>query len=214
MPLTIVPRAVRARRSTSGLPSKRPARIASRAAGCCSVGGMPVLVGARRSLSPVPMTPPSTQKPPRVLLACSGLAHAHRGFESFARDCFDVLRDDPAVEIELIKGSGPPGDRERSVRSLTRDSPLARALGRVSGREPFRFEHAAFALSLQPEIRRWAPDVVYFSEWHTGLGLAALRRLTRGRYGLVLCNGTMAVEGFDHLDRVQQLTPAALETVV
>src|SRR3954463_9990081 len=160
------------------------------------------------------MTPASAEKPPRVLLACSGLDHAHRGFESFARDCFDVLRDDPAVHIELIKGSGPAGDRERSVRSLTRDSRLARALGRLTRREPFRFEHAAFALSLQPEIRRSRPDVVYFSEWHTGLGLAALRRLTRGRYGLVLCNGTMAVEGFDHLDRVQQLTPAALETVL
>jgi glycosyltransferase involved in cell wall biosynthesis len=63
-------------------------------------------------------------------------------------------------------------------------------------------------------LRRRPPDVVYFSEWHTGLGLAALRRLAGGRHRLVLCNGTMALEGFGHLDRVQELTPAALDAVL
>jgi glycosyltransferase involved in cell wall biosynthesis len=137
-----------------------------------------------------------------------------RGFESFARECFDVLRDDPGIEIELVKGSGPPGDRERSVPTLTRDSPLARALGRLSGREPFRFEHAEFALSLLPVILHRRPHVVYLSEWHTALVLAWLRRATGRRFKLVLNNGTMAWTGFGHLDHVQQLTPAALETVL
>jgi 1,2-diacylglycerol 3-alpha-glucosyltransferase len=150
----------------------------------------------------------------RVLLACSGLDHAHRGFESFARECFGALRDDPALELELVKGSGAEGERERAVPTLTRDSGLARALGRATRREPFRFEQLAFAFSLQPTLLRHAPDVVYFSEWHTGLGLALLRRVTRRPYALVLCNGTMALEGFGHLDRVQELTPPALEAVL
>jgi glycosyltransferase involved in cell wall biosynthesis len=150
----------------------------------------------------------------RVLLACSGLDHARRGFESFAREAFEQLRDEPALDVVLVKGSGPDGDRERAVRTLTRDAALARALGRMTRRQPFRFEQAAFALSLQPELRRRPPDVVYFSEWHTGLALAALRRLTGGRHRLVLCNGTMALERFGHLDRVQELTPAALEAVL
>jgi 1,2-diacylglycerol 3-alpha-glucosyltransferase len=150
----------------------------------------------------------------RVLLACSGLDHARRGFESFAREAFVQLRDEPALDMVLVKGSGPAADRERAARTLTRDSALARALGRMARREPFRFEQLAFALSLQPELRRRPPDVIYFSEWHTGLGLAALRRLTGGRHRLVLCNGTSAVQGFGHLDRVQELTPAALEAVL
>ena len=153
-------------------------------------------------------------EPTRVLLACSGLDHARRGFESFARECFEALRDEPRLDLELVKGSGPPGERERSVPTLTRDNRLARALGRATGREPFRFEQAAFGLSLQPLLLRRPPDVVYFSEWHTGLALAALRRATRRRFALVLCNGTMALEGFGHLDRVQELTPAALEAVL
>jgi 1,2-diacylglycerol 3-alpha-glucosyltransferase len=151
---------------------------------------------------------------PRVLLACSGLDHARRGFESFARECFDALRDDPGIDLELVKGSGPPGDGERARRTLTRDSPLARGLGRALRREPFRFEHAAFALSLQPELLRGRPDVVYLSEWHTALGLAQLRRLTRARFRILLCNGAMAAAGFDGIDHVQELTPAALGVVL
>ncbi|HEV2811732.1 MAG TPA: glycosyltransferase [Solirubrobacteraceae bacterium] len=152
-----------------------------------------------------------TASRPRVLLACAGLDHALRGFESFARDCFAALRDEPSLDLELIKGSGAAGDGERAVRTLTRDHPLARALGRASRREPFRFEHAAFGVSLQRELLRRDPDVVYLSEWHTALVLAKLRRATRRRFRLVLCNGTMAVAGFEHLDHVQELTPAALE---
>ncbi|MEA2426688.1 MAG: 1,2-diacylglycerol 3-alpha-glucosyltransferase [Thermoleophilaceae bacterium] len=150
----------------------------------------------------------------RVVLACSGLDHAKRGFESFARECFDVLKHNPELDIELVKGSGAPGDRERSVPTLTRESPLAHALGRATRREPFRFEQFEFAFSLLPALLRSKPDVVYFSEWHTGLGLGLLRRLTRARWKLVLCNGTMMLERFGHLDRVQQLTPPALEAAL
>jgi glycosyltransferase involved in cell wall biosynthesis len=156
----------------------------------------------------------STAHPPRVLLACAGLDHAHRGFESFARECFDVLRHEPGVDLELIKGSGPPGPRERAVPTLKRDSRLAGALGRASGRESFRFEHLAFALSLQPLLVRHDPDLVYLSEWDTGRALAWLRRRTGRRFKLLLNNGTMSMRGFDHLDHVQQLTPVALETVL
>jgi 1,2-diacylglycerol 3-alpha-glucosyltransferase len=150
----------------------------------------------------------------RVLLACSGLEHTPRGFESFARECFDVLKDEPLLDLELVKGSGPSGDRERAVASLKRDGRVARALGRISGRNGLHVEQLAFAFSLQPTILRRKPHVVYFSEWYTGVALARLRRLTRQRFKLVLCNGTMAAERFEHLDHVQQLTAVALETVI
>ncbi|MFZ0042385.1 MAG: glycosyltransferase, partial [Solirubrobacteraceae bacterium] len=152
----------------------------------------------------------ATETRPRIVLASSGLDRVRRGFESFARECFGALADEPSIEIELIKGTGPPGDRERSVSTLTRDSHVARILGGLTRREPFRFEQMAFAFSLQPELLRRKPDVVYFSEWHTGLLLAYLRRITGATHRLVLCNGTMAQKGFEHLDLVQQLTPVAL----
>jgi glycosyltransferase involved in cell wall biosynthesis len=146
-----------------------------------------------------------------VLLACAGLDHARRGFESFARECFEALRDEDGIELELVKGSGPAGDGERAVRTLRRDHAVARAAGRLTGGRPFRFEHAAFGLSLQRELRRRDPDVVYLSEWDTARVLAALRRPLWQRFRLVLCNGTPATANFGHLDVVQQLTPVALE---
>lgn len=149
----------------------------------------------------------------QVILACSGLEHAKRGFESFARECFDTLRDEPLLDLELIKGSGPTGDRERSVASLQRDARLARALGRM-WRSPIHVEQLAFAFSLQPAIIKRKPDVIYLSEWYTGVGLAALRRLNRQRYALVLSNGSMAAHGFEPFDRVHQHTAPALEYVL
>src|SRR3954452_22196485 len=96
-------------------------------------------------------------RPVRVLMACSGLEHAQRGYESFARECFDTLKDEPVLDIELIKGSGPSGDRERAVPSLKRAQAAARALARVKSR-PLAIEQFAFAFSLQPAILRRGPE--------------------------------------------------------
>jgi glycosyltransferase involved in cell wall biosynthesis len=141
------------------------------------------------------------------------LEHVHRGFESFARECFEELRDDPRLELKLIKATGPNGDHERSVFALKRDDRLARVLGRV-WRNPMCVEMLAFAVSMQPEVLRFKPHVIYFSEWYTGKGLAALRPLNRQRYALVLSNGSMLVEGFEQFDRVHQHTAPALENVL
>ncbi len=149
-----------------------------------------------------------------MLIACSGLVHAHRGFESFARECFETLRNEPSLELTLIKGSGPPGVNERAVPSLKRDARLARLLGRPWGDDGLRVEQFAFAFSIQAEILRLRPDVIYFSEWYTGVGLNLLRRFNRQSYALVLSNGSMADTGFHHFDRVHQHTAPALDWVL
>ena len=151
---------------------------------------------------------------PRVLLVCSGLDHAHRGYESFARECFEQLHAEEALRIELVKGSGPNGLDEMSFPTLRRDRRIARALGRALGARPFRIEALAFAASLQPLLTRRRPDLVYMSEWDTARGLALLRRLLGQRFKLLLCNGGFAETGFDHLDHVQELTPVALDHVL
>lgn len=153
-------------------------------------------------------------RPVRVLLACSGLEHARRGFESFARECFETLRDEPLLDLELVKGSGADGDRERAVWALKRDDRAARALGRLFKRDPMHFEQFAFAFSVQPRILGRKPDVVYFSEWYTGVGLNKLRRVNRQDYALVLSNGSMAPTGFEWFDRVHQHTAPAYEYVL
>lgn len=151
---------------------------------------------------------------PYVLLVCAGLDHARRGFETFARECFDALRTEPGIRIELVKGSGPAGPGERAIPTLRRDAKAPLALARVLGARSFRIEHMAFAFSLQPLLARRRPDVVYLSEWDTARGLAALRSVTRQHFKLVLSNGTFAATGFEHLDHVQELTPGGREFVL
>jgi glycosyltransferase involved in cell wall biosynthesis len=152
--------------------------------------------------------------PPRVLLACSGLEHARRGYESFARECFDALVDEPGIRLELAKGTGAPGRREHVAATLRRDRAPARLAGRALSVRPFRIEAVAFALGLQPLLARLDPELVYLSEWDTAVALARLRALSRQRFKLLLCNGGFAGSGFGHLDCVQQLTPSALEYVL
>lgn len=164
--------------------------------------------------APTRVVPAARSRATRVLLVCSGLDHAHRGFETFARECFEALRHEPELELTLVKGSGPSAPGERSIPTLTRDVAAARLLARMWGRESFRVEQVAFGASLLPLLARRRPDVVYFSEWHTGRVLGVYGRLGGRQPRLVLCNGAMAVERFGRLDRVQQLTPAALDAAL
>jgi glycosyltransferase involved in cell wall biosynthesis len=154
------------------------------------------------------------QVAPRILIACSGLDHAHRGFETFARDCFEALRASSVAEIELVKGSGPAATGEHSIPELRRDRLVARRVGRALGARPFRIEALSFGFALAARIRRRPPDVVFLSEWDTARVLSWMRALTGARFKLLLSNGSMAWRGFDHLDCVQELTPAAYEYVM
>lgn len=151
---------------------------------------------------------------PRILLVCSGLEHARRGYESFASECFEALRGHPGIELELVKGSGQPRRGELRVAPLRRDRTPARAVGRAIGWPAFRVEALSFAFTLLPLIVRQRPDLVYLHEWDTARGLAWIRAAAGFRFGLLLINGGFAERGFEHLDHVQELTPAARDHVI
>lgn len=157
---------------------------------------------------------PASVRIPRVLIVCSGLDHAHRGFETFARECFAALRVDPAIDIELVKASGGSSPGETVVPTFRRDRPVAMTLGRALKARPFRIEALAFGFALAPLIARRRPDVVFLSEWDTARALAWIRSISRMRFKLLFSNGSMAWTGFDHLDCVQELTPGAYDYVM
>ena len=127
--------------------------------------------------------------PARVTIACSGLEHANRGYESFARECFAQLSHEPRLDLELVNATGATSDREHTVPAITREGWLAQLAQRRSYRGAFVVEQLAFAFSLQPYILKRRPDVVYFSEWYTGVGLNWLRHLNRQQYALVEITG-------------------------
>jgi glycosyltransferase involved in cell wall biosynthesis len=151
----------------------------------------------------------AARPPIGVLLVCSGIGYAMRGFETFAIECHAALRRDPRLRTVLVRAHGPAGEGERTARTVNRDTRIARLLGRAARRDGYFAEQMIYALGLLPVLRRERPDVVLFSDWALGSALGRWRALTRSRYRLLLCNGAPGPPPYDwSVDHVQQLTPA------
>jgi len=145
----------------------------------------------------------------RVFLVCPGLGHVNRGFETFTAECFDALRGDSRLDLYLYKGAGPTADRERAVWCLRRNRAATRALGTMIRRDAYYVEQTTFALALLPQLVRLRPDVIFFSDGVVGNLLWRWRRLSRGRFKLLLSNGgplgPPAFPRFDHVHQVSEV---------
>jgi glycosyltransferase involved in cell wall biosynthesis len=135
-----------------------------------------------------------------------------RGFETFARECFDALSGRPDVHVLLAKGGGERTEREHPLPTLRRETAAARLVGRLRGRPDFYAEHVLFSLALVPLIRRERPAVVLVSEWTLAAGLGHWRRLLRLPFSIVLSNGAPGPPPYNPaVDLVQQVTPTLMQ---
>jgi len=151
---------------------------------------------------------PNTSKT-RVFLICSGLGNVRRGYETFIRDCYDVLSAEPMLDVWLFKGAGPGGGRDISLPHLRRGGLGARVVGELTGRGSYVVEQVTFATMLIPHLMYRRPSVVYYCDPSVGKLLWYWRRLTGARYRLLLHNGGPHAPPFRWCDHVHQLTPAA-----
>lgn len=151
---------------------------------------------------------------PKCFLICTGLGHVTRGFESFARECFDTLKDHPRVEMHLFKGAGPDAERERALWTLRRASMPAKLLGSITGKGAYYIEQASFLVGLLRQIRRQKPDVVYFSDMAIGNALWHWRRKHQGTFKLLLSNGGPVSPPFPRFDHIQQVSPAHYQDAI
>ncbi len=119
----------------------------------------------------------------RMVIACCGLEHTRRGYESFARELFGALSGQ--VDVKLCKGSGKRGSNEVVIPCLRRDF-LARF---VDLQTAFRWEQITFAVALFPYVLLKRIDLVHYSDGTVGNVLARLLRLTGSRAKLLLSNG-------------------------
>jgi 1,2-diacylglycerol 3-alpha-glucosyltransferase len=155
----------------------------------------------------MPETSPSGGSPPiRVDILCTGLDHIRRGYESFARECFDAFRDDKQVDFRLYKGSGGGGEKESSLPCLSRNTPLARILGVATGRSSYHVEQLSFLLSyLAGPARKDPADVIFTSDANLANFLSRWRRRAGARYGILFSNGGPVLPPFPEYDHVQQV---------
>ena len=148
----------------------------------------------------------------RVFLACTGLGHERRGFETFTRDCAAALTGEASLALTVFAG-GRDGQvaGERVVPNLPRGSRAAKALGAMLGRDPYFVEQGSFFVGFVPALLQHAPDVVYFADLNLGNALWHWRASTGARWKLLFYNGGNTTMPFTRCDQVQQVTPAALE---
>ncbi len=161
------------------------------------------------------------KRPLKCFLLCSGLGRVQRGYESFARECYDSLKEDPALEMRLLKGAGPRAPGEDVVPCLFRETPAAALLGeKLMRRSPILGEYATFFLGSLPFLIRYRPDVLFFSDAPLGKFYQRWRRLSRRPFRMLFCNGGPATLAelvsprdirtprFDH---IHQVAPRYLE---
>lgn len=151
---------------------------------------------------------------PTVLIACSGLGHVSRGFETFALELHAALRDRADVTSVLARARGPArGTHERVAPTLNRETRAARLLGAAARRDGYWAEQMLYAAALVPHLVRERPDVVLVSDWALAHALARRRSRGRGRapFRLLLSNGAPGPPPFHPgIDHVQHLTPRTL----
>jgi glycosyltransferase involved in cell wall biosynthesis len=140
-------------------------------------------------------------------MACSGLGIVKRGFESFTRESFDALVDEPSIKFTLFKGAGESHAQEVALWNLPRDDWKAFLVGKLIKRGSYNIEQSTFFASLLPYIYHENPDIIYFSDINLGHALWHWRRLTKKRYILLFSNGCPQDPPFPRWDHVQQLTP-------
>jgi 1,2-diacylglycerol 3-alpha-glucosyltransferase len=155
---------------------------------------------------------------PEIFLVCPGVGHIGRGYETFTRQCFDILKGEASFNLRLFKGAGANYDAETRIPILRRTGLLARLAGKVSMRNGYDVEQLSFALRLIPYLQRVKPEVVYFSDRELGSILWLWRKLSKQTFKLLFSNGGPAPPPFPRWDHVHQVSPehyeAALRTGV
>src|SRR6516162_8156740 len=147
------------------------------------------------------------EKRPIVFIVCTGLGRINRGYESFTRECFDVLKDTDKFDLYLIKGGGKKTNKEIVLFNLHRNGVAARIVSKLIKKNPYVIEQWSFCAFLIPLIIKKNPSVIYYSDFATGSLLWHIRRFLKFKSRLLLANGAPIGPPFKTEDHVQQLLP-------
>src|SRR5438045_92472 len=101
-----------------------------------------------------------------------------RGYEIYARDLFELLKNELGLHLTLIKGNGKRKPDEKVVFNLSRDSAVNKAICAVVGRRwKYYIEFVTFAAGLAPILLSRKFDAFYVLEGPIYKFLAKWRRL-------------------------------------
>jgi 1,2-diacylglycerol 3-alpha-glucosyltransferase len=154
------------------------------------------------------------KKPVRVLFTCTGVGIFNRGIESFFREAFDGLKAVDGLDVRLIKGAGEPSHDEWVVANLPRTGYLAKVLGKLARRNAYVIEQWSSFPGVVRYIRKFRPQVVFYSDSNLGFLLYWFRRRIGVPYKLLFSNGGPCHPPFVRTDFVQQVAPIYYEEAI
>jgi 1,2-diacylglycerol 3-alpha-glucosyltransferase len=147
----------------------------------------------------------------KVLLACPGIGHIKRGFESFTQELFETLKTSNKLEVWLAKGAGSNSSNEFNVLCFKRKTIFAKFLAKIFLRDPYFIEQLSFSIFLVPWLIRNKPDVVYFSDGTIGNVLWRIRKYFSLDFKLIFSNGAPFLPPYCKCDIIQQVLPHLLD---
>lgn len=155
----------------------------------------------------------------KIFIVCSGLGMVNRGYESFARECYEALASDSSLHLTLVQGGETSIPGSITLPNLPRNHPWAKLVGRLLSfnpalRDPYTIEQLTFFVSLIPKLYQYQPDVIFLSDFILTTLLWHWRRLSKLNYKLLFSNGAPNGPPFSRMDYVQHLTPTHYQEAI
>ncbi len=146
----------------------------------------------------------------KIAIACSGLGHIKRGFESFAEDLFRNLELEDEIEATLFKGGGVRAPKQIPLWNIPRSSLIWRVTEQQI--DPYIGEQMTFALPLARCLKRSNFDLVHISDCQLGSILLRLFPGDSREFKIVFTNGgALTPPHYHRFDYVQQVNPVEME---
>ena len=151
----------------------------------------------------------------RVALLCTGIDGHRGGIETFFHECFHGLHNIEGIDLVLCRGPGIVGKDEHALPCIPRNTRLARWMGKVIRRDGYVIEQLTAFPAFCRFIRKWRPDVIFYSDSNHGFQLFKWRKRIGVDFKLLFSNGGPCRPPFSRTDFVHQVAPlylgAALE---
>lgn len=146
----------------------------------------------------------------RIAVACSGLGHVRRGFETYAEELFRILLGCDELEVTLFRGGGTQAPREIRLWNVPRNSRVWYPLRRWVS--PYVGEQITFALALARRLKRQRFDIVHLSDGQLASSLLRLFPGGTREFRIVFTNGgALAPPHYRRFDFIQHVNPVEMD---
>lgn len=149
----------------------------------------------------------------KIAIACSGLGHLRRGFETFAEDLYGQLRKGCEDDVLLFAGGGRTVPPRYALWNVPRGSPFWRLSHPFVS--PYVGEQLTFALSLARKLKEENVAIVHVSDCQLASFLARLLRGLQNRPRILFSNGgPMSPADYRGFDFIHQVNPLEMERAI